>query len=74
VTFIGVNPSTSLAVFQVSREVIALFGDGKCISGTSSCELVEVEKGFPETFEYGPGHVRYKFKIIKIELVRIAKP
>lgn len=74
VTFVGVNPSTNLAVFQVSREVTALFGDGKCISGTSSCEMVEVEKGFPEIFEYGPGHVRYKFKVTKIELVRVAKP
>jgi len=43
----------------------ALYGDGKCISGTGSCELVEIEKGFPETFEYGPGHVRYKFKVIE---------
>jgi hypothetical protein len=74
VTFIGVNPSTNLVVLQVSREVTALFGDGKCISGTGSCELVEIEKGFPETFEYGPGHVRYKFKVIKIELVRAPKP
>jgi len=74
VTFIGVNPSTGLALFQVSKEVTALFGDGQCISGTGSCELVEIEKGFPETFEYGPGHVRYKFKVVKIELVRVAKP
>jgi hypothetical protein len=74
VTSLGINPSTGNALLMVSKEVTALFGDAKCISGTGSCELVEVEKGFPETFEYGPGHVRYKFKIIDIDLVRIAKP
>jgi hypothetical protein len=74
VTSLGVNPSTGNVLLMVSKEVTALFGDAKCVSGTSSCELVEVEKGFPETFEYGPGHVRYKFKIINIDLVRIAKP
>jgi hypothetical protein len=74
VTSLGINPSTGNALLMVSKEVTALFGDAQCISGTGSCELVEVEKGFPETFEYGPGHVRYKFKIINIGLVRIAKP
>lgn len=74
VTFLGVNPTTGKALLMVSKEVTALFGDAKCVSGTSSCELVEVEKDFPETFEYGPGHVRYKFEVVNIDLVRIAKP
>jgi hypothetical protein len=74
VTFIGVNPSTGKALLMVSREVTATFGDAKCISGTGSCELLELEKGFPETFEYGPNHVRYKFKIISTALVGIKNP
>jgi len=73
ITFVGVNPSTGKAVLMASKEVTASFGDGKCISGTTSCELLEVEKGFPETFEYGPNHVRYKFKLINIDLVRVPK-
>ncbi|MDX6603841.1 MAG: hypothetical protein QOF23_350 [Solirubrobacterales bacterium] len=74
ITFVGVNPSTGKAVLMASKEVTASFGDGKCISGTSSCELLEVEKGFPETFEYGPNHVRYKFKLIAIDLVPAPTP
>jgi hypothetical protein len=73
VTFMGVNPTTGKALVMVSKEVTATFGDAKCISGVTICELLEVEKGFPESFEYGPNHVRYKFKVIDIELVRIAK-
>jgi hypothetical protein len=73
VTFMGVNPSSGKALLMVSKEVTAVFGDAKCISGTGSCELLEVEKGFPEAFEYGPNHVRYKFKVISIDLVRIPK-
>ena len=71
VTFMGVNPTTGKALLMVSREVTATFGDAKCVTGTGSCELLEVEKGFPETFEYGPNHVRYKFKVIAVDLVRI---
>ena len=37
-------------------------------------ERLEVEKGFPETFEYGPNHVRYKFKLIAVDLVPAPKP
>jgi hypothetical protein len=73
VTFMGVNPTTGKVLLMVSREVTATFGDAKCVTGTTSCELLEVEKGFPETFEYGPNHVRYKFKLIKIDLVQVGK-
>jgi hypothetical protein len=73
-TFIGVNPSTGRALFVVSKEVTAMFGDAKCVSGTNSCELLELDKGFPQTFEYGPSHERWKFKVISTELVPAKKP
>jgi hypothetical protein len=73
VTFMGVNPSTGKALLMVAKEVTATFGDAKCISGTGTCELLEVEKGFPEIFEYGPNNVRFKFKVIAIDLVRVPK-
>jgi len=74
VTYLGANLETGKAIFMISKDVTAAFGEAKCISGTDSCELMEVEKGFPETFEYGPNKVRYKFNVIKLDVVRSGKP
>ena len=35
--------------------VSAIFGDAKCIKGTDRCERVEIERGLPVNFVYGPG-------------------
>jgi hypothetical protein len=67
VTYLGVGAEAKTALLMVSSEVTALFGDGKCISGTERCELLEVEPGIPQTFEYGPNGVRYKINVLKIE-------
>lgn len=74
VTFIGVDPRTENGLFVVSKEVTAMYGEAKCISGTTSCEVVELETGFPETFEYGPGHVRWKLKVLATQMVRVKGP
>jgi hypothetical protein len=74
VTYLGANLETGKAIFMISKDVTAVFGDAECISGTDSCELMEVEEGSPETFEYGPNKVRYKFNVIKLDLVRSGKP
>jgi hypothetical protein len=66
VTYLGIGAGAETALLMVSRDVTAVFGDGKCVSGTDSCELLEVELGLPETFEYGPNHVRYKINVLKI--------
>jgi hypothetical protein len=70
VTYLGINyvKGKPRALLMVSRDVSAVYGDSKCVSGTSSCELLEVEPGFPEIFEYGPNAVRYKFNVLKIEI------
>lgn len=66
VTYLGVGAEAKTALLMVSKEVTATFGDGKCKSGTASCELLEVETGIPQTFEYGPNGVRYKINVLKI--------
>lgn len=72
VTYLGVNyvKGKPRALVMVSRDVSAVFGDAHCVSGTDNCELLEVEPGFPEVFEYGPNDVRYKFNVLKIEIAR----
>ena len=67
VTYLGVGAEAKTALLMVSKEVTAVFGDGKCVSGTSSCEVLEVETGIPQTFEYGPNGVRFKINVLKIE-------
>jgi hypothetical protein len=69
VTFIGASPSTHKPLFMISDEVTSVFGEGKCLSGTSVCQLMELEVGMPVTFVYGPDGARYKFTVLKVEPV-----
>jgi len=69
VTFIGASPSTHKPLFMISSDVTAVFGEGKCLSGTSVCQLMELEVGMPVTFVYGPDGARYKFTVLKVEPV-----
>ena len=54
---------------MVSNNVTTVEGEGKCLSGTDTCQLLEVEPGFPEIFVYGANDVRYKINVLKIEPV-----
>jgi len=54
---------------MVSNNVTSVEGEGKCLSGTDTCQLLEVEFGFPEIFVYGANDVRYKINVLKIEPV-----
>jgi hypothetical protein len=69
VTYMGLGDKSHNPLFLVSEEVTSVFGEGKCISGTGRCELIELEPGYPEIFEYGENHVRYKINVL--EVVRI---
>ncbi len=69
VTYMGISPKTRKPYFLVSPEVTGVFGEGKCVAGTGSCQLVELEPGFPEVFEYGEGGDRYSIKVNKVEFV-----
>jgi hypothetical protein len=73
VTYLGVGAGAKTALLMISRDVTAVFGDGKCVSGTDTCELLEVETGLPETFEYGPSHARYKINVLRIVPVATGK-
>lgn len=75
VTYLGVNfvKGKLRALMMVSRDVSAVFGDAECVSGTSTCELLEIEPGFPEIFEYGPNQIRYKLTVLDIEIANDGK-
>jgi hypothetical protein len=65
----GISPKTQQPLLLISDDVTAVYGEGKCLSGSESCQLLEVETGFPTTFVYGAGDVRYKINVLKVEPV-----
>ena len=69
VTYMGISPKTRKPLFLVSTDVSAVFGDAKCVAGSDSCQLLELEEKLPETFTYGANDVRYKLTVLKIEPV-----
>lgn len=66
VTYMGIGNKNHLPLFLVSENVSAVFGEADCISGTDHCQLIELEPGLPEIFEYGENHVRYKINVLKV--------
>jgi hypothetical protein len=73
VTYMGLGRKPNHALLMVSNEVTSIFGDAECLSGTETCQLLEVETKFPETFVYGPNDVRYKINVLKIEAVPVGR-
>jgi hypothetical protein len=69
-TYLGADPKTAKkALFLISPEVSSLSGDGKCVSGTASCQLLELAPETPEVVEYGLEGARYKIEVLKIKPV-----
>jgi hypothetical protein len=71
ITYMGMGKKPDHALLMVSNEVKSIYGDAECLSGTETCQLLEVETTFPETFVYGPNDVRYKINVLKIEAVPV---
>jgi len=71
VTYMGISPKTQKSLFLVSTDVTAVFGDAKCVAGSDSCQLLELETGIPQTFVYGADDVRYKINVLKVEPVAV---
>jgi hypothetical protein len=68
VTYMGIGQKKG-ALLMVSNNVTTVEGEGKCLSGTDTCQLLEVAIGFPVIFVYGANDVRYKINVLKIEPV-----
>lgn len=74
VAYIGANFKSGKLVLMVSEEVTSMFGEGKCVVGTQTCQLIEVETGMPETFVYGPSGERFKITIRGVKRVSVELP
>jgi hypothetical protein len=69
ITYMGVGQGARKALLMVSNNVNSVYGDAKCLSGTDTCQLLEVEPGLPETFVYGDNDTRYKINVLKVDPV-----
>lgn len=69
VTYMGLSPKGKNVLLMVSNNVKTILGDAKCLSGTDTCQLLEVEPGLPEVFVYGENDVRYKINVLDVEAV-----
>jgi hypothetical protein len=73
-TYLGVDPrSGKEAMMLVNPEVVGLFGDNQCISGTTTCQLLALKPETLEAVEYGPNGVRYKIEVLDIKPVKSGK-
>ena len=66
VTYLGMGAKTRAPLFLISPDVTAVYGEGKCVAGTDSCQLIALEPGFPVTFVYGENDVRYKINVLEV--------
>jgi hypothetical protein len=73
-TYIGLTNDGKKALFVVSSDVVSLFGEGKCVIGTQTCQLLALEPGLPETFVYGPQERTYRIALLKIDQTYASKP
>jgi hypothetical protein len=74
VAFMGTTRDGKKALFLVSSDVVSIFGEGTCVIGSQTCQLLALEPGLPETFVYGPQHRTYRIELLKIERTLSAKP
>jgi hypothetical protein len=73
-TYIGLTNDGKKALFVISSDVVSLFGEGNCVIGSQSCQLLALEPGLPETFVYGPQEHTYRIELLKIDKTLSAKP
>ena len=73
-TFMGTSSNGKKALFVVSSDVVSIFGDGQCVVGSQTCQLLALEAGLPETFVYGPQGRTYRIEVMKIEKTLSATP
>jgi hypothetical protein len=75
VTSMSINLHTGKAVWLISNDVQSLDGEFDCVARTPSgtCELLEIEPGFPLELVYGPDKVLYRIKVTNIDTVWAGK-
>jgi hypothetical protein len=66
VTYLGTSSQSHKPLFLISPKVSAVYGEGKCVAGEETCQLIELDPGFPEIFVFGENQARYKINVLKV--------
>lgn len=74
VTYMGLVPKSKQPGFLISSKVTGVFGEGQCLAGTETCQLIELKVNEPEVFVYGPNEVRYRIVVLGTEAVVTDRP
>lgn len=72
-TFLSVSKDEKKVLMLVSDQVTALFGDGICVVGSETCQLLALEQGVPETVAYGPQEHIFRIELLKLRLLTTSK-
>jgi hypothetical protein len=73
VIYMGSTKDGKKALMLVSSAVNSIFGDAPCALGSTTCELLAMEPGLPETFIYGDNNRVFKIEVLQIHLVESDK-
>ncbi len=68
-TFMTVSKDEKKVLMLVNENVRGLFGDGVCVVGNDTCQLLALEPGIPETVVYGADERTYRIEILKLHFV-----
>lgn len=65
--FNGLGDKDREAIFRVTSEVSAVYGEAECLQGTESCERLAVEEGSTISVVYGDDDRVYRLTVVGIE-------
>jgi len=71
--YMGVTKDGKKALLMLSDQVQGIFGDGTCLLGSTSCQLLAIEPGLPVTIVYGPAERTFRIELLKLRLLRSDK-
>jgi hypothetical protein len=62
------------ALMLVNPNVKGIFGEGVCVSGGETCQLLELQQGLPETIVYGGKERVFRIELMKVTIVETDPP
>ncbi|HEX5713764.1 MAG TPA: hypothetical protein VFX85_10660 [Solirubrobacterales bacterium] len=71
--YMGVTKDGAKALLMLSDRVQGIFGDGTCVLGSTTCQLLAIEPGLPVTIVYGPAERTFRIELLKLRLLRSDK-
>ncbi|HEX3240139.1 MAG TPA: hypothetical protein VHR18_08405 [Solirubrobacterales bacterium] len=72
-TFVQTSGDGEKALMLVNPNVRGSFGEGVCVSGGETCQMLALKVGQPQTIVYGGNERVFRIEILKIDLIESDK-